>query len=145
MSESRAGGETGEINVENADVIEPVKRRISSPAPATNLGALRALANQTARMAISRHELQKLRRKAVTKVIVSALAGVTSLWLMLDSPDWRTVQFVTACIALVVAAYWAGETFRTLLNSMRVSANDGSGTEDAATGAGLPIDVEQKS
>ena len=64
----------------------------SSPAPTTNLGALRALANETARLAISRHELRKLRRNAVTKVIVSTLAGVTSLWLMLDSEGWYTVS-----------------------------------------------------
>ena len=49
----------------------------------TDMGALRALANQTARRAISRHQLTKHRRDAVTKVIVSTLAGMTSLWLML--------------------------------------------------------------
>jgi hypothetical protein len=116
------------------------KRRVSSPAPTTNLGALRALANETARLAISRHELRKLRRKAVTKVIVSTLAGVTSLWLMLDSPDWCTMQFITACGALMVAVYWAGETFRTLINSMRIKPYEGA---DAEAGApALPIDVE---
>ena len=102
-----------------------VKRRVSSPIPATNLGALRALANETARMAISRHELRKHRRNAVTKLIVATLAGLTSLWLMLDSPDWYSVQFVTACRALLVAAYWAGETYRTLFDSIRAKSYDG--------------------
>jgi hypothetical protein len=114
-----------------------VKRRVTSPAPMTNLGALRALANESARSAISRHELTKLRRNAVTKTIVATLAGVTSLWLMLDSPDLRNVQFITACGALLVAAYWAGEAFRTLLNLMRIAAYEGP--EETA----LPIDVEE--
>jgi hypothetical protein len=96
------------------------------------------LANETARLAISRHELRKLRRNAVTKTIVATLAGMTSLWLMLDSPDWRNVQFLTACGALLVAAYWAAEAFRTLINSMRIKPYEGP--EDKA----LPIDVETR-
>jgi hypothetical protein len=123
---------------------EPVKRRVATPMPATDLGALRALANETARKAISRHELGTLRRNAVTKVIVATLAGVTSLWLMLQSPDWRNVHFITACGLLLVAAYWAGETYRTLLNLTRIRAYEGP--EDTADdeASPLPIDVEAR-
>jgi hypothetical protein len=123
---------------------EPAKRRAPAVVPTTDLGALRALANETARLAISRHELRKHRRNAVTKVIVSTLAGVTSLWLMLDSPSWLDIQFITACVSLLVAAYWAGETYRTMLESFRVASNDGPETEelsDALIDAGLPIDL----
>jgi hypothetical protein len=126
--------------------IMPVKRKVSSPAPKTDLGALRALANESARRAIGRHELGKLRRNAVTKVIVATLAGVTSLWLMLDSPDWRSVQFVTGCLSLLVAAYWAGETYRTLVESLRAAGYDGPVAglvePEAYQAPGLPIDVE---
>jgi hypothetical protein len=134
--ETRAGSNVDAVVAPLVDRGEWVKRRVSSPAPTTNLGALRALANETARMAISRHELRTLRRNAVTKTIVATLAGVTSLWLMLDSPDWRHVQFLTACGALLVAAYWAAEAFRTLLISRRLAAFEAP--EDTA----LPIDVE---
>lgn len=114
--------------------------RRAATAPATNLGALRALANATARGDISRHQLKKHRRDAVTKVIVSTLAGMTSLWLMLDAENWRSIQFVTACISLLVAAYWAGEAFREMVRSMRdVYAGPRS---DEAEPAALPIDVE---
>jgi hypothetical protein len=136
--ESHAAGQANAINDPAVISGEMIKRRVSSPAPATNLGALRALANETARLAISRHELRKLRRNAVTKTIVATLAGMTSLWLMLDSPDWRNVQFLTACGALLVAAYWAAEAFRTLLNSMRIKPYEGP--EEKA----LPIDVETR-
>jgi hypothetical protein len=118
--------------------------RRAAAAPATNLSALRELANESARLAISRHQLKKLRRDALTKVIVSTLAGMTSLWLMLDAADWRDIQFITACVSLLVAAYWAGETFRAMLASMRLAAYDGPGAGDGepAAGAALPIDVE---
>ena len=136
--ESHADDQANAINDQPTDSGEPMRRWGSSPAPATNLGALRALANESARMAISRHELRKLRRNAVTKTIVATLAGVTSLWLMLDSPEWLHVQFLTACGTLLVAAYWAAEAFRTLLNLMRVAADEGP--EETA----LPIDVEAR-
>jgi hypothetical protein len=139
--ENRLESDTNASDAQPAERGEMVKRRVSSPAPATDLGALRALANETARLAISRHELRKLRRNAVTKVIVSTLAGVTSLWLMLDSEDWRTMQFITACVALMVAVYWAGETFRTLINSMRIKPYEGPDAE-AGSAMALPIDVE---
>jgi hypothetical protein len=128
------------------EIREPLKRKVSGPVPKTDLGALRALANETARRAIGQHELRKLRRNAVTKVIVATLAGMTSLWLMLDSPDWRDIQFITGCVSLLVAAYWAGETYRTRIQSLRAAAYGGpeAGRVEAAAGrgVGLPIDVE---
>ncbi len=140
--------EPNSTEIQQRATSEAPKRRASAPAPATDLGALRALANETARRAISRSELRKHRRSAVTKVIVSTLAGVTSLWMMLQSPDWRDIQFITACVSLLVAAYWAGETFRTLLGSLRAAAYDGPEAgldEDDALGApALPIDVEAR-
>jgi hypothetical protein len=124
---------------------EAIARRAVAAGPPTNLGALRALANESARRAISRHELAKHRRNAVTKAIVATLAGMTSLWLMLDAPNWHDIQFITACGALVVAAYWAGQTYRSLLESLRAAAYDRpeAGAEHTAVGrqAALPIDV----
>jgi hypothetical protein len=134
--------ETAKSQEEQAEVAvnwDAFARRAATK-PATNLGALRALANETARRDISRHQLKKHRRDARTKVIVSTLAGMTSLWLMLDAPNWRNIQFITACISLLVAAYWAGEAFREMLGSMR-SSYDGPGADEAEDAA-LPIDVE---
>jgi FHA domain len=126
---------------------EDIARRAAATAPTTDLGPLRALANETARRAIGRHGLKLHRRKALTKVIVSTLAGMTSLWLMLDAPHWRDLQFIAACVLLVAAAYWAGEAFRAMRQSLRAAAYDGPAAlnEYASDGtqAGLPIDVEQ--
>jgi hypothetical protein len=130
-----------------ATALEGYRQTSSAPAPQTDLEALRALANETARRAISRHALRKHRRNALTKVIVSTLAGVTSLWLMLESDSWRTLQFNTACVALLVAAYWAGQTYRALLQSLREKPIEDSEEESqslaAAPHSPLPIDVEK--
>jgi hypothetical protein len=127
---------------------EGVRRKATAAAPGTDLSALRALANETARRAIGRHELRKFRRNAVTKVIVSTLAGVTSLWMMLDSPNWKDIQFITACVSLIVAAIWAGETFRTFAETMRLAASDGPEANEENAGPvsspALPIDVERE-
>jgi hypothetical protein len=118
---------------------EAIARRAAA-APKTNLTALRALANESARHAIGRHQLTKNRRDAKTKAIVATLAGMTSLWLMLDAPDWRDIQFITACGSLIAAAYWAGDAFRAIMGSWRVAAYEGPGPSVEAVKA-LPIDV----
>jgi hypothetical protein len=128
--------------------LDGARQKSSRPAPKTDLEALRALANETARRAINRHALRKHRRNALTKVIVSTLAGVTSLWMMLESPDWRTLQFNTACVALLVAAYWAGQTYRALLQALREKAIDDADDESDEPGTGLhsplPIDIDKR-
>ncbi|MEX0611564.1 MAG: FHA domain-containing protein [Pirellulales bacterium] len=125
----------------------PGKRKQAHTAPATDLEALRALANETARRAITTHALRKYRRNAVTKMIVSTLAGVTSLWLMLQSPHWRDLQFITACVSLMIAAYWAGETYRTLVESLRARGYDGPEDDGDQALVGfqspLPIDLDR--
>jgi hypothetical protein len=147
-STADASGRNADDEVKEVPVNwDAIARRAAAAVPATDLGALRALANETARRAIGRHELKKHRRDAMTKVIVSSLAGVTSLWLMLDAPTWLDIQFITACVSLIVAAYWAGETFRALLESLRAAAYDGPETDSATSAAPdeaapkLPIDV----
>jgi hypothetical protein len=120
-------------------------RKPAIPVPQTDLEALRALANESARRAISRHALRKYRRNAVTKVIVSALAAMTSVWLMLQAPAWTDWQFLGGCLAMVIAAIWAGETFRMLLESFRIAAVDETDEEikdiSAELQARLPIDL----
>jgi hypothetical protein len=34
---------------------------------------------------------------------------------MLDAANWLDLQFIAACVALIVAAYWAGEAGRATL------------------------------
>jgi hypothetical protein len=124
-----------------------VRRQPVTAENSANLEALRALANETARKAISTHALRKHRRDAVTKVIVATLAGMTSIFVMLEAPGWLDLQFITACVSLLVAAYWAGQTYRTMVESFRAAAYDGP--EELLENLidpfrpPLPIDVER--
>lgn len=126
--------------------LEAIRRKSPMIVPQTDLEALRALANESARRAISRHTVRKLRRNATTKVLVATLAGVTSLWFMLHADQWWDLQFVTACVSMLVAAIWTGETFRTLLQTLRVATSDETDEEieqlAAELRAPLPIDIE---
>jgi hypothetical protein len=103
-------------------------RKAPAEKPA-DLETLRALANETARHAIGVYTSKKHRRDAVTKFIVASLAGMTSVWLMMLAPDWRDLQFISACLSLVVAAYWAGQTYATLVEMHRAEEYDGPDDE----------------
>jgi chromosome segregation ATPase len=134
--------DSAEVAAEPAQIV----RRKPVPMPAADLDALRALANETARRAITRHDLKTFRRKAVSKVIVAALAASTSVWLMLASPDWRHWQFFTACGTLLVAAYWLADSYRAFASLRKVGSYERSvarsqGIETFGAPA-LPIDVE---
>ena len=124
------------------------KRRAAMPPASSNLESLRALANETARRAIGRHELVKHRRNTVTRVIVASLAGMTGLWLMMEAPNWRDMQFIAGGVLMLVAAYWAGQSLRMWFESMRAAAYDGPESyldeSDLAHQTGLPIDVEDR-
>jgi chromosome segregation ATPase len=119
--------------------------RKSMPTPQTDLEALRALANESARRAISRHSIRKYRRNATTKLIVSTLAAMTSVWLMLESPSWMHWQFLAACGIILIAVYWTGRTLRALVETLRAAAPDETEKEireiSAELQARLPVDV----
>jgi FHA domain len=141
-SELPNGAEKGDWLTTSLGTLRRKAQMVEQPA---DLETLRALANETARRAISTHGLRTHRRNAVTKVIVSTLAGMTSLWLMLEAPHWRDLQFISACVSLIVAAYWAGQTYGELIETLRAAAYDGP--EDQLEGfadpfhTDLPIDV----
>jgi hypothetical protein len=122
-----------------------VRRKSPMVEQPADMKTLRALANESARRAISTHGLRVHRRNAITKVIVSTLAGMTSLLMMLSAPHWKDLQFITACVSLIIAAYWAGQTYAELIDAFRAAAYDGP--EDQLQGFAdrlpvmFPVDV----
>jgi hypothetical protein len=120
----------------HSEQVEPARPASRPKVPlaeqSANLEAFRAVANESARRAIGTHALRVHRRNAVTKAIVATLAGMTSILLMLEAPDWRDLQFITACVSLLVAAYWAGQTYGTVIEAFRAAGYDGpeSATDD---------------
>jgi hypothetical protein len=102
-----------------------VRRKSVAVDRPVNLEAFRALANESARRAISTHALRKYRRTAVTKAIVATLAGMTSVFVMLEAPGWLDLQFITAGVSLLAAAYWARQMYGTMVESFRAASYDG--------------------
>ena len=123
------------------------RRKSKTVEQPANLEALRALANESTRRAIGKHAQRIHRRDAVGKAIVSALAGMTGVWLMLEALSWRDLQFSTGCAVLLTAAYWARQTYCTLTEAFRAASYGRPPTTTPATTAPfhqpLPIDVEQ--
>ncbi|HJQ81019.1 MAG TPA: FHA domain-containing protein [Lacipirellulaceae bacterium] len=117
-----------------------VRRKAPIVEQPADMKTLRAVANESARRAIGTHGLRVHRRNAITKVIVSTLAGMTSLLMMLGAPHWKDLQFITACVSLIVAAYWAGQTYAELIDAFRFAAYDGP--EDQLQGFANPLPAE---
>jgi Inner membrane component of T3SS, cytoplasmic domain len=114
-----------------------VRRKAPIVEQPADMKTLRAVANESARRAIGTHGLRVHRRNAITKVIVSTLAGMTSLLMMLGAPHWKDLQFITACVSLIVAAYWAGQTYAEFIDAFRAAAYDGP--EDQLQGFASPL------
>jgi hypothetical protein len=111
------------------------------------MGALRALANQTARHAIGVHTTRTLRRAAVSRFIVSLLAATTAVYFLINAPTWQSHEFSTGLVALIAACYWGRLTFASLIKAVRVGAFDDLGGEFApveSLNPPLPIDVARR-
>jgi hypothetical protein len=126
--------------------LEELKSKVAAPEFASDLVAMRALANQSTRHAIGVHAAGKLRRAAVTRFIIAVLAGAVGLYSMIDSPGMESVQFYAAFAALVVSVYWWHLTFEALVQAVRLGAFEAYDTQSKRGGKSkspLPIDVER--
>lgn len=125
--------------------LEEMKSK-TAPEQPSDLAAMRALANQSARHAISLHAARGLRRTAITRVIVTALGASVSVYLLLNSSTWRSLSFAAGCAAGFAALYWALLTTGTLLKGFQLGAFDDfeeEVTPEKSLNPPLPIDVEQ--
>jgi hypothetical protein len=139
--------ESSSPNTEPLISLQELKRKNPTPEFTSDLGAMRALANQTARHAIGVHTMRTLRRNAKTRFIVSLLAGMTSLYFMLNSTDWQSHEFSTGCVALIAAIYWGRLTFVSVIKAVKVGAFDDydeSFTAVEPASPALPIDIERR-
>jgi len=129
--------------------LHEMRRRTSVPDQGTKMEAMRRLANESTRQAIVTHATHKLRQATITKLIVAALAGFTSIYLMLEAPSWLSVRFGSGCVALTVAFVWVFFTFRSLADTFRARSYEGLTAMDEESvredpwSPRLPIDVER--
>jgi hypothetical protein len=103
------------------DAIEPLdlealKQAIRRPAPATDLAALREIANNSARTAIASHIQRRSHESAMSKIVVAITATCTSAYLMASAPATNTGLF---WVGLGTAAVAAGSALQVILLERR--------------------------
>ena len=77
--------------------------RLVRKGPATDLSALREIANSSARTAIARHRQRRNAESAVSKAVVCALASAASAYLMATAPGINSFPFWGGCATLAAA------------------------------------------
>lgn len=87
--------------------IESLRPAVRRPAQASDLAALREIANNSARTAIAVHDHNRIRQSAMTKVALAVTATAATLYLFLSAPTigaWQIWAGVPVCVVGVTAA-----------------------------------------
>jgi hypothetical protein len=129
--------------------LEDIKSKVIAPELASDMVAMRALANQSARHALGVHAARTFRSSARTRFIVALLGASAGLYLLLDAPEWKSLQFAAGCVATIAALYWGGLTLGALIKGTRVGAFENVDDDDdrdpvQSLRPPLPIDVERR-
>jgi hypothetical protein len=72
---------------------ETLLQSVRKPAPATDLAALREIANNSARTAIASHIQRRSHESAMSKIVVALTATCSSAYLMASAPGTDTLMF----------------------------------------------------
>jgi hypothetical protein len=139
------------VEPENHELItdlEELKSSVPAPERSHSLAAMRELANESARHAIGVHTARRLRRAARTQAIIALLGAAVGTYLLIEAPNWQTLQFAGGCVAGFVALYWGKLTLMTLIEGIRLGAFEHANDEidpEKSLHPPLPIDVEPTS
>ena len=122
--------------------LEEMKPRTPAPAFAADMQALRSLANQSARHAIGIHTAHRLRRTATTRCVIAVLAVLSGVYLFVYAPGWRSLQFASACVAMLAGLYWTKLSVGSLIQAIRLGAFQNFDDDEDPVHPPLPIDVD---
>ena len=106
--------------------LEDLKQSSDKPALPTDLGAMRNLANNSARRAIAEHGAHRRRSIAIGKLLSCSAAAITATFLLLWSDHPNDGAFIGGCIAVTAGLVWAFQ----LLNGLLKVVRSGSWDED---------------
>lgn len=135
--------ETDEVEDVSLIDLQQLKGSSQKPPLARNLSALRELANISARQAIAKHRKRRHLEGALSKLLVSSIAGGTALCMLLSADDYLHPLFIAGCGVAVVSGYWGLKLLGVLLEIIRDGINSDEPTMEIPTlDDPLPIDVE---
>ncbi|MCG8450106.1 MAG: hypothetical protein MI725_11080 [Pirellulales bacterium] len=116
--------------------LETLKQSSHKPALPTDLAAMRALANNSARKAIAKHHIRRHLEKAFGSFLVCLIATAVGVYMMLTTEYMLTPQFCGGAAATLIGAMGGGKLFGLLLRAVR----EGSWEYDVP--AEIPVETE---
>lgn len=121
--------------------LSELKGTSQKPPLPTSLSAMRELANISARQAIAKHRKRRHFEGALSKLLVSGIAGGTAAYMLLTAEKFTSPYFMAGCGVAIVSGYWGFKLLGILLEMIRDGINDEhlpAELDDSETA--LPID-----
>ena len=87
------------------------------------VSAMRELANSSARQAIAKHRKRRHFEGALSKLLVSGIAGGTAAYMLLTADNYLSTYFLAGCGVAVVSAYWGVKLLGIVLEIIRDGLN----------------------
>jgi hypothetical protein len=109
-------------SVTPVEVEQPQRKPGPAGETRSEMAALRALANRSARHAIGVHTAHHLRRKALIRSLFAVLSIGAGLYIGYHAPAWKSFEFGTGCIALLAALFWGLQTLSAFFKAIRLGA-----------------------
>jgi hypothetical protein len=121
--------------------LKQLKETSQKPPLPTNLLAMRELANTSARQAIAKHRKRSHFEGALSKLLVSGIAGGTAAYMLMTADDLLSPYFLAGCGVAIVSGYWGLKLLGILLEIIRDWINnEHAPAELAEPETPLPID-----
>lgn len=124
--------------------LESLRNSSYKPPLATDIKALRELANTTARRAIAKHSKARHRERAVSKLLVCGVASSVAAYMMLTAESLQSPMFLAGLVPAVVGLRWGAKFLGVLLEAIRDGRwHQHQVAEMPLEDEPLPIDVEE--
>jgi hypothetical protein len=112
-----------------------MKRSTPLPETATNMQALRELANQSARQAIRHYARRQQRHTVFGKLAVAGISAVVGVFLVCSAPSVLSAQFACGFVAIIGSL-----SFAYLITKLAVKQVRGTADNSRRESSQLPID-----
>lgn len=115
-----------EPDTESLIDLQELRQSSQKPPLPTSLSAMRELANSSARQAIAKHRKRRHFEGALSKLLVTGIAGSTAAYMLLTADSFLSTYFLAGCGVAVVSGYWGLKLCGILLEIIRDGINRGS-------------------
>jgi chromosome segregation ATPase len=136
-----AFADTNESVEESLICLNELKQTSQKPPLPTSLLAMRELANSSARQAIAKHRKRRHFEGALSKLLVSGIAGGTAAYMLFTADSYLSTYFLAGCGVAIVSGYWGAKLLGIVLEIIRDGINNESAPAELDDSTDpLPID-----